>query len=80
MRCTGGKCKARARAALRKSSLSFAFRKSCARVVIANMHALMFAMICSSETLASHRSRAFARLTHWCFADQASHVLTVVFC
>ena len=38
----------------------------------------MFATICSSETWAIHASRAFARLTHLCLADQPNHVRTVV--
>ena len=38
----------------------------------------MFATICSSETWAIHASRAFARLTHLCLADQPIHVRTVV--
>ena len=35
-------------------------------------------MSCSSEARAIHLSRASARLTHLCFADQPSHRLTIV--
>ena len=71
LRCTGGCCSVKARAPRRNTTLSVDVRKSCARVTSASLQAKMLMMICSSEVRAIHSSRAFARLTHLCRADQA---------
>ena len=77
--CTGGCCSVKARAPRRNTALSVDVRKSCARVTSASLQAKMFMIICLFEARAIQASRASARLTHLCLADQASHVLTVVF-